>query len=475
MGAVTAAHAPSGFPAMQVARDGRGRRTNRTLIVCALIAAALHIPATPYGSLLGRFWTDDSETEDEGEAVVPLSLEIDLTQDETNTPPKITPPPPPKPEPPKPEPPKRDELVLDKPKVEEPPPVIPENTEPAPKPEDTAPAKPKLPETPIADLKVAMQLTPKNSNHVQVVLVGANLRKNSVGARLGTLFATLPDWQGFFAGNAIDPINDVDAIILTGPRFRVTGKVLAILQFAKPMATVHDTVDKLVTGGDPKGRWIDGAPVEAALATVDDNERLFALVPDSRLLYVIPSPYPSESERKKLEDKDKDKLDERLDKAKKQTDDQLKRVKRATFNDYTKADFAIDAYMSEPYKLIGKPGKEGTIELPLLGEIEILPKSIKGGRITVVPAGDDAIVTLTGEAKDEDEAKLEAEHFTSLWPTASMAASAKYDLSLPDLKFVAEGKTIKATATVPAATLERMLAIANEYVEDLKKKRAKKT
>lgn len=139
---------------------------------------------------------------------------------------------------------------------------------------------------PIADAAAAREL--QRSPNVTIILVGQQLRLHPVGAKLGGLLTNIRQWRSFFRGSDIDPVRDIDTMVITAPELvRASGGVVAIMSFSSDFTKARSAVDALVKR--QKGSWIDGAPVPAAKAKVEGGERIFALVEAKKQLYVLPA------------------------------------------------------------------------------------------------------------------------------------------------------------------------------------------
>ncbi len=122
---------------------------------------------------------------------------------------------------------------------------------------------------------------------VQVLFNGNRLRGNAAGASLGGVLTALPEWKSFFQGTSIDPIDDAEHLLIAGPQFRKSRDVVVWMQYRVSEAEMKAAVDALVkrTKG---GKWLDGAPVPAAIAKAHDYKRIFALIPGKKLLVILP-------------------------------------------------------------------------------------------------------------------------------------------------------------------------------------------
>lgn len=434
-------------------------RTNRVFAACLVIALALHVPTMPFSRFLASvfdFWGDDETDDEDGEAIVPIEIDMEATSVDQDKPiPDATTKPPPS-----------QPTAAAQPEPAPPPAPVPAPAPPPPV--DTTKKGPPSKSSPVEEIADIKALA-KADNNVSIVLIGSKLRSHPVGSKLGVILNGNAQWEPFFKGSGLDPVNDVDVMILTGPRMRVSGQIVAIMKFGGDMTPVKAAVQHLIDGGEVKGEWIKDAPVLAARATADGAERIFAIVPEKNLLYVIPSPYPSPKTQVRLEKRKR--LEKALTEAKKKVFDQLERVKAGTFKDFAGANYAIDAFMVEPWKLMGKDGK---VDIPIVGGIELIPKTLLTGRAVVVPRGAEADVTITMSASSDEQAVKDAEDLNGSWSAIQIGASFKYKLDLPDVKFKPEGSKIVGKGTLTREALEVVLEIAKQKTEEAKAEKKKK-
>jgi hypothetical protein len=125
--------------------------------------------------------------------------------------------------------------------------------------------------------------------NVEVLLAGDKLRGHELGAAFGKLLVTLPEWAMFFEGTPIDPVKDFDHVLFAGPQMRNDfRKVVAVMDYNIPEKKVREAMGILVERAN--GTWIKESPVPAASITIarDKGERILALVPNRRLLVLLP-------------------------------------------------------------------------------------------------------------------------------------------------------------------------------------------
>ncbi|WP_437737822.1 hypothetical protein [Sorangium sp. So ce1335] len=140
--------------------------------------------------------------------------------------------------------------------------------------------------TPLSAAGAPGKLASKDPN-VQVLIAGDRLRTHELGAWFGRILTTIPEWQSFFSDTGVDPIRDIDHLLIAGPQLRDSSKVVAVMDYRAPEEAMRAAVNVIVERSN--GSWIDDAPVPAARATAERAERIFAMVPDRRLLVVLPA------------------------------------------------------------------------------------------------------------------------------------------------------------------------------------------
>jgi hypothetical protein len=111
------------------------------------------------------------------------------------------------------------------------------------------------------------------------------VRAHPLGPRIGPMLRNVYQWRDFFGPTSIDPMRDIDRMLIIGPQLRDSREVIAILKFNVPQEKVRAAVDVLVAR-DPEGGWVDAA-VPVAKAHADRGERVFVF-PSPGLLVVTP-------------------------------------------------------------------------------------------------------------------------------------------------------------------------------------------
>jgi hypothetical protein len=248
-----------------------------------MLSVVLHAPLTPIAGLIGLLHFFDRR--DQEVPVLPPVTEIPLDLiDEAELAQPAEPVPPPAPaEPPAP--------------VVEAPPAEPEPEAPKPKPKPQKPPKPATPvpepgssaapDKQIADPLAGVgskKLVDPNAN-IRLLVHNDRVRQHPLGPRVGPMLRSVYQWRDFLGPTAIDPIRDIDRMLIVGPQFRDSRDLVAVLEHRVPETTLREAIDQLVAR-DPEGGWLD-TPVPVARATADRGERLFVM-PSQHILIITP-------------------------------------------------------------------------------------------------------------------------------------------------------------------------------------------
>lgn len=137
---------------------------------------------------------------------------------------------------------------------------------------------------PVALSGAAGAVADSNAN-VSAIIYTEAIRRHSLGPRVGRILSTLYQWRDFFGPTGLDPIRDIDRILIAGPQFRDTSDVVVVLQHHLPPAELRSAIDRLVKR-DPEGAWLP-AQVPVARASADRASRFFIL-PNNHLVIVAP-------------------------------------------------------------------------------------------------------------------------------------------------------------------------------------------
>jgi hypothetical protein len=137
---------------------------------------------------------------------------------------------------------------------------------------------------PVALSGAAGKIADANAN-IRLILYTERMRAHPLARRVGSMLSQAYQWRDFFGPSGIDPIQDVDRILIAGPELRDSSQVVAVMQYNVSDERMRAAVDALVQR-DTNGAWLDaGAP--AARARADRADRLFVM-PAPNLIVVTP-------------------------------------------------------------------------------------------------------------------------------------------------------------------------------------------
>lgn len=296
--------------------------------------------------------------------------------------------------------------------------------------EDAGPADAGAPSLhdPIAAAGGAGKIAAKDSN-IQVLIAGNVIRKHQLGASFARILVLIPEWHQFFADSPIDPIRDLNHLLITAPRLRGdSSKLVAVMDFNVPESKIKDAVDLIVTNAG--GSWLEDAPVPTARAKVSAGDRLFALVPGKRLLVVLPY----------------------------EAKDQLEGLKKSKGFPSSKVGIVISMVTpSRPFR-----------------NIFALPDTLKWMRVAVTPTADGgADVAIEGGDASEKDAQKHAPEITKAFDSVRTVNLVVTTLDVIDhAEFVADGATIKTQVHVSEAQLKRIVGMAEMQLAALSRDRA---
>ena len=395
------------------------------------LSLVLHLPLTPLASLWGmwRAFTDTGEVVDMHEMT---AIPIDLIEEEGPS----TPPPPVEP-------------ATAEPAIA-PEPAQPEKDPEAPKPErdagapdaeaadagtdDAGPAADAGPSDaglsdPIALKGAVRDVVDPNANVVLRVYT-ARIRKLPLGARVGRLLGSIYQWRDFFGPANIDPIQDVDQILVVGPQLRDSSAVVALLKLKVPEERIQQAIDGLVKSQG--GQWVEDAGLPVAVAQADRAPRVFVMA-GSGVVVVAPP---------KLQD------------------------------DVTSKAKALSRALRDSGGAEVLSAKVKTPANALRGVFNA-PKSIKLAKVHVVPTSNGgAEVIIEAEDEDAETATESADYLQQ-----NVTAATELDLGIfggflgaqktrfvESVAFSAQGSTIHGRITLTRDQIDTILNLVESYV-----------
>lgn len=273
----------------------------------------------------------------------------------------------------------------------------------------------------------------KSGAKVRIKIDTDKVRQHPLGPRIGDILGRVPQWYDFLGPAKLDPIRDIDRLLIAGPELRNSSQVVAVLRYNVPEAVMETAIDSLVQRSS--GEWLSGA-TRAATARADRAERIFAFFAPQLLAIVPPT-------------------------AKR---DALKRWPKQTRLDPIPGDAVLVATVETPSQVhLGLPFR--------------FPETVKWIRASVTPTSDGGATAII-EAEDESE-DMAREH--AFWLERNVLASAKLrggmavlavalygtDSFVDTVSFRSEGTRIHGTLTITkdqiASLLKMVEGIINQW------------
>jgi len=261
--------------------------------------------------------------------------------------------------------------------------------------------------------------------NVRLVIYPERIRNHPLAARIGQLLGSVYQWRDFFGPSKLDPMRDVDRIMVVGPELRDSTNVAAIIQHNVGASRMHEALDALVHADPEHGEWLD-AGVPAATAYADRAPRVLVM-PSPNVVVVVPPALRDVALSLKHP-----------------------RVPRPTGSE------VVWAYAVTPWR----PARALGVQLP---------KSLAWAKVWVTPNEDGGAV-IEAEAQDESAesaskhaAELNAQIQDALSTVASFSLLGQMLLGTKAVRLVehveitADGDKLHGTATLTEEQLERIL------------------
>jgi hypothetical protein len=260
---------------------------------------------------------------------------------------------------------------------------------------------------------------------IRIMIYTDKVRGTAVGARLGPLLGSLYQWRDFFGPTSIDPVRDIDQIMITASQLRDSSNVVAILKHHVPPNRMRAAVDSLVRADHEGGAWLE-AGVPAASAHADGAERRFILANATTVIVAPPASYVAA----------------------------IAAAKTAHLSP-SKGPEAALIYLATPWHAF--------VGLPIN-----VPHSIKWARVRITPTSEGgATAELEAEDENADEARKDADYLTSTTTALSQFSfgflgslfgqnSHKF---IEHVAFSSDGKMIQGNAQITAAQLDEALGL----------------
>lgn len=392
------------------------------------LSLVLHSPLTPFAALLGLLGFLGLSDPVEAQDLPPITaIPVDILYDEpteAEPEPVASEPAEPTPAPPEPEP---EVAALEPAPAPEAPDAGVEEAQDAGA-DASEPAEPEMGD-PVALSGSAGKIADENAN-VRIKIDTEKVREHPLGAKIGQVLARVPQWHDFLGPAKLDPIQDIDRLLIAGPQLRDSSEVIAVLKYNVEQSAMEAAIDGLVQRSS--GRWLPG-PTKAASARADRAERIFSFIAPGLLAIVPPS-----AERDALRP----------------------RPKGLTFPPIP-GDAVLTAFIQTPHKVYtGLPFR--------------FPESFQWVKASVMPAEDGGAIASI-EAQDESESEaaanadwLERSVVAVTSPRGLAAAAAQFlyggDKFIQEVSFRAEGAKIRGTLRLTASQLHIILSMVEGIV-----------
>ncbi len=124
---------------------------------------------------------------------------------------------------------------------------------------------------PVALAGPAGKLADSNAN-VRLLIYPDLIRNHPLGPKIGNLLKRTPQWQDFFGPSGVNPVTDVDRVLIAGPQLRDSSNVVAVIAHDLSSEAIDTALSRLV---QRDGRWLRRDP-PLAQARADRATRLFS-------------------------------------------------------------------------------------------------------------------------------------------------------------------------------------------------------
>jgi len=109
----------------------------------------------------------------------------------------------------------------------------------------------------------ALRRAVKSKPNVALVFWFSTIREHPLGPLVGSLLSCNPQWRDFL-GDAIDPLQDLDGVMLVGPRMTETSKLTILVQSRMDEAKVRQIMGVVGAAAHRSGA---GGPMDAGVGT----------------------------------------------------------------------------------------------------------------------------------------------------------------------------------------------------------------
>jgi hypothetical protein len=140
-------------------------------------------------------------------------------------------------------------------------------------------------------LSGALRQTVSGKPNVAIAMWFSTLRSHPLGQLVSSMLACNPQWKDFL-GEDVDPVRDLDGVLLSGPRMTETSKVTVIVQTRMDAGKIREILRGLVAMSPASGGFLDaGAGVTAARFRADRADRVAFTHPPGLVIITPPEGY----------------------------------------------------------------------------------------------------------------------------------------------------------------------------------------
>jgi hypothetical protein len=124
---------------------------------------------------------------------------------------------------------------------------------------------------------------------VMVVVNAEVIRKNPAGPSLAALLRRVDQWDQFMRGTDIDPVKDIDWIIISGPSIQNTTRDVVLVRYSATDAKVDHAMDVVASHYPQGGAFDAGVPSMKAVRSFSDGAERVVMQPRPHVLAVVPT------------------------------------------------------------------------------------------------------------------------------------------------------------------------------------------
>ncbi len=124
---------------------------------------------------------------------------------------------------------------------------------------------------------------------VMVVVNAEVIRKSPSGPSLAALLRRVDQWDQFMRGTDIDPVKDIDWIIISGPSIQNTTRDVVLVHYSASDAKVDHAMDVVASNYPQGGAFDAGVGSMKAVRSFSDGAERVVMQPRPHVLAVVPT------------------------------------------------------------------------------------------------------------------------------------------------------------------------------------------